>query len=93
MDNIEVFTPKGEGIILPKGATALDFAYKIHSWIGQHAVNARINEQLKSVKTVLNGGDCVEISTDENARPGADWIDNVRTMGEKETNRGRGLSL
>ena len=79
MDNIEVFTPKGKGIILPKGATALDFAYKIHSWIGQHAVYARINGQLMSVKTVLNYGDCVEIDTEENARPGADWIDNVRT--------------
>ena len=79
MDNIEVFTPKGKGIILPKGATALDFAYKIHSWIGQHAVNARINGQLMSVKTMLNYGDCVEIDTEENARPGADWIDNVRT--------------
>lgn len=83
MDIIQVFTPKGKGIILPKGATALDFAYKIHSWIGQHAVNARINGKLMSVKTVLNGGDCVEIDTDENARPGTDWIDNVRTKSAK----------
>ena len=83
MDDILVFTPKGKGIILPEGATALDFAYKIHSWIGQHAVNARINEQLMSVKTVLNYGDCVEIITDENASPGADWIDNVRTKSAK----------
>ena len=83
MDNIEVFTPKGKGIILPEGATALDFAYKIHSWIGQHAVYARINGQLMSVKTVLNYGDRVEIDTDENARPGADWIDNVRTKNAK----------
>ena len=83
MDDIQVFTPKGKGIILPKGATALDFAYKIHSWIGQHAVNARINGQLMSVKTVLNYGDCVKIDTDEHARPGADWIDNVRTKSAK----------
>ncbi len=83
MDNIEVFTPKGKGIILPKGATALDFAYKIHSWIGQHAVYARINGKLMSVKTVLNSGDCVEIDTDENSRPGADWIDNVCTKSAK----------
>ncbi len=83
MDDILVFTPKGKGIILPKGATALDFAYQIHSWIGQHAVNARINGWLMSVKTVLHRGDCVEISTDENARPGADWIDNVLTKNAK----------
>ena len=83
MDDIQVFTPKGKGIILPKGATALDFAYKIHSWIGQHAVNARNNGKLMSVKTVLNGGDCVEIDTNENARPGADWIDNVLTKSAK----------
>lgn len=83
MDNIEVFTPKGKGIILPKGATALDFAYKIHSWIGQHAVYARINGKLMSVKTILHRGDCVEISTDENARLGTDWIDNVRTKSAK----------
>ena len=83
MDDILVFTPKGKGIIFPEGATALDFAYKIHSWIGQHAVNARINGKLMSVKTVLNGGDCVEIDTDENARPGTDWIDNVRTKSAK----------
>ena len=83
MDNIEVFTPKGKGIILPKGATALDFAYKIHSWIGQHAVNARINEQLMSVKTVLHRGDCVEIGTDENSCPDTDWIDHVLTYKAK----------
>ena len=83
MDDIQIFTPKGKGIILPKGATALDFAYKIHSWIGQHAVYARVNGRLMSVKTVLHRGDCVEISTDENARPGADWIDNVRTKSAK----------
>ncbi len=93
MDDILVFTPKGEGIILPKGATALDFAYKIHRWIGQHAVYARVNGRLMSVKTVLHRGDCVEISTDENARPGADWIDNVRTKSAKRHLRNYILSV
>ena len=83
MDDIQVFTPKGKGIILPKGATALDFAYKIHSKVGRHAVYARVNGRLMSVKTVLNCGDCVEIDTDENSRPGADWIDYVRTKSAK----------
>lgn len=82
-DDIMVFTPKGKGIILPKGATALDFAYEIHSKIGQHAVYARINGKLMSVKTVLHRGDCVEIGTDENSRPDADWIDYVHTYKAK----------
>ncbi len=82
-DDILVFTPKGKGIILPKGATALDFAYEIHSKIGQHAVYARINGKLMSVKTVLHRGDCVEIGTDENSYPDADWIDHVLTYKAK----------
>ena len=82
-DDIMVFTPKGKGIILPKGATALDFAYEIHSKIGQHAVFARINGKLMSVKTVLHRGDCVEIGTDENSCPDTDWIDHVLTYKAK----------
>ena len=82
-DDILVFTPKGKGIILPKGATALDFAYEIHSKIGQHAVYARINGKLMPVKTVLHRGDCVEIGTDENSYPDTDWIDHVLTYKAK----------
>ncbi len=82
-DDIMVFTPKGKGVILPKGATALDFAYEIHSKIGLHAVYARINGKLMSVKTVLHRGDCVEIGTDENSRPDTDWIDYVLTYKAK----------
>ena len=82
-DDIMVFTPKGKGIILPKGATALDFAYEIHSKIGQYAVYARINGKLMSVKTVLHRGDCVEIGTDENSCPDTDWIDHVLTYKAK----------
>ena len=93
MDDIQVFTPKGKSINLPKGATALDFAYKIHSWIGQHAVNARINGKKMSVKTVLNDGDCVVIDTDENARPGADWMNHVRTKSAKRHLRNYILSV
>ncbi len=82
-DDIMVFTPRGKGIILPKGATALDFAYEIHSKIGRHAVYARINGKLMSVKTVLHRGDCVEIGTDENSCPDTDWIDHVLTYKAK----------
>ncbi len=82
-DDIMVFTPKGKGIILPKGATALDFAYEIHGKIGQHAVYARINGKLMSVKTILHRGDCVEIGTDEDSCPDTDWIDHVLTYKAK----------
>ena len=78
-DDIMVFTPKGRGIILPKGATALDFAFEIHSRIGEHAHYARINGKLASIKTVLRRGDCVEIGTDENSEPQPDWLAHVST--------------
>ena len=78
-DDIMVFTPKGKCIILPKNATALDFAFEIHSKIGLHAVYARINGKLMSVKTILHRGDCVEIGTDEKSLPDANWINHVIT--------------
>ena len=78
-----VFTPKGKESILPKGATALDFAFEIHSEVGKHAVYARINGRLMSVKTILHRGDCIEIGTDENALPDVDWIDYVSTYKAK----------
>ena len=82
-DDIMVFTPAGKGIILPKGATALDFAYEIHSDIGMHAVYARINGKLMSVKTLLRRGDCIEIGTDPESLPDPDWINHVCTYKAK----------
>ena len=78
-DDIMVFTPKGRGIILPTDATALDFAFEIHSRIGKHAHYARINGKLSSVKTVLKRGDCVEIGTNEETEPQEDWLNHVFT--------------
>ena len=78
-DDIMVFTPKGKGVILPKNATALDFAFEIHSHIGEHAVYARINGKLASVKTILHRGDCVEIGTSPEALPDEDWLHHVST--------------
>lgn len=78
-DDIMVFTPKGKCIILPKGATALDFAFEIHSHIGEHAHYARINGKLCSVKTVLRRGDCVEIGTSETVEPDYSWLEHVST--------------
>ncbi len=73
-DDIMVFTPKGKGIVLPKNATALDFAFEIHSEVGEHAIYARINGKLMSLKTVLHRGDCVEIGTNEDSHPDPDWL-------------------
>lgn len=86
-DDIMVFTPHGKGIILPKNATAIDFAFEIHSEVGLHAEYARINGRLCSVKTVLHRGDCVEIDTDDNAFPEADWLNHVLTYKAKRTLR------
>ncbi len=78
-DDIMVFTPQGMGVILPKRATALDFAFEIHSRIGEHAHYARINGQLASVKTELHRGDIVEIITNPNVHPSVEWMGHVST--------------
>ena len=83
-DDIMVFTPKGQGVILPKNATALDFAFEIHSDIGRHAHYARINGRLCSVKTQLNRGDCIEIGTNDSIHPQTDWLGSVRTFKAKK---------
>jgi GTP pyrophosphokinase len=83
-DDIMVFTPTGQGIILPKNATALDFAFEIHSDIGRYAHYARINGRLCSVKTQLSRGDCVEIATDRGIVPQPDWLGAVRTFKAKK---------
>lgn len=82
-DDIMVFTPKGQAINLPKRAMALDFAFEIHSRIGEHAHYARINGQLASIKTVLHRGDVVEIFTKQNVVPLAEWNDVVVTYKAK----------
>lgn len=84
-DNIIAFTPKGRCIVLPKDATALDFAFEIHTQVGLHAVYARVNGKLSSVKTVLHRGDCVEIGTADDAMPEADWFGHVLTYKAKRS--------
>lgn len=92
-DDIMVFTPKGLAVILPKKATALDFAFEIHSKVGSHAKYARINGKLCSVKTELRRGDCVEIGTDEAIEPQADWQDHVLTYKAKRFLRNYGVAM
>lgn len=74
-EDVVAYTPRCKAITLPKGATALDFAYGVHSEIGNHAKYARINGRLASVKTILKRGDCVEIGTDDEIHPAPDWLD------------------
>ena len=82
-DDILVFTPKGKPVNLPKWATALDFAFEIHSHIGEHAHYARINGQLASIKTELHRGDIVEIGTNADITPRPDWMEHVLTYKAK----------
>ena len=82
-DDVTVFTPKGEAVILPKDATALDFAFEIHSLLGEHAKYARVNGRLCSVKTVLSSGDCVEIFSSDDVVPSPSWLDHVMTYKAK----------
>lgn len=72
-DDIQVFTPKGEKIILPQNSTVIDFAYEVHTTLGDHAKYARINGRLEPVNTPLRRGDVVEIFTNENSHPADDW--------------------
>ncbi len=78
-DSVYVFTPKSKIIALPRVATALDFAYSIHSEIGDHAVSAKINGMNVPLRTQLQNGDIVEIVTEPDARPHPRWLEFVRT--------------
>lgn len=82
-DDIMVFTPKGMPVNLPKRATALDFAFEIHSHIGEHAHYVRINGQLASIKTELHRGDIVEIVTNPDIHPLPEWTAHVMTYKAK----------
>jgi len=72
-DDIQVFTPTGEKIILPQNSTVIDFAYEVHTQLGDHAKYARINGRLEPITTSLRRGDVVEIFTDDDSHPGDDW--------------------
>ena len=78
-DSVYVFTPKSKIIALPRGATALDFAYTIHTGIGDHTVSVKINNEPASLRAELHNGDIVEIVTDPNSRPSPTWLAFVRT--------------
>ena len=81
---IMVFTPKGTLVSLPKGASALDFAYDIHTEIGNKAIGAKINYKLNPISAILMSGDQVEIITSDIAKPEKEWLSFVRTSKAKE---------
>jgi GTP pyrophosphokinase len=78
-EEIYVFTPKGKIMALPRGATAVDFAYAVHTDIGHHCVAARINYDQMPLRTELKNGDQVEILTAPTARPNPSWLQFVAT--------------
>ena len=78
-DDIYVFTPQGQMVVLPKGATAIDFAFEIHNKVGEQMKFAVINDKLCSVKTKLQKGDRVRIGTDEVPSIEPSWLDHVIT--------------
>ncbi len=83
-DDILVYTPKGDCIILPKGASVIDFAYEIHRDIGDHAQYARINGRLAPVSSKLSRGDCVQIFTNDLIHPKEAWLQHVVTYKAKK---------
>ncbi len=77
--DILVFTPKGEQKSIEKGATALDFAYSIHTQVGNKAIAAKVNLKLVPLSYVLKTGDQIEIITAENEKPKREWLDFIKT--------------
>ena len=78
-DAVYVFTPKSKILALPRGATPVDFAYAIHSDVGDHCVAAKVNNEPVALRTELRSGDVVEVLTAPGARPNPAWLNFVRT--------------
>ena len=82
-DEVYVFTPKGDVLSFPRGATPLDFAYRVHTDLGHHCAGARVNGRLVPLRTDLQNGDMVEILTNPNRNPSRDWLTIVTTSRAK----------
>ena len=79
-DEVYVFTPKGDVRVFPRGATPIDFAYQIHTELGNHVTGSRINGKMEPLRYKLRNGDVVEVLTSPHQQPGKDWLDFVGTM-------------
>ncbi len=82
-DEVFVFTPKGDLLKFPKGSTVLDFAYRIHSRVGNQCVGGRINNRIVPVREQLHSGDQVEVLTSSNQKPKQDWLNIVKSSRAK----------
>lgn len=78
-DAVYVFTPKGKIVSLPRGATVIDFAYSIHTDVGNHAVASKVNGEDVPLRTELANGDSISITTSQTSRPSAQWLNYART--------------
>lgn len=78
-DRIFIFTPKGDVVDLPEGSSPIDFAYNIHTSIGNHISSVKINGKMSQIFSKLKNGDIVEIITKENANPSSKWLDHTKT--------------
>jgi len=78
-DEVYVFTPKGDVRVFPRGATPIDFAYAIHSELGNHITGARVNGKLEPLRYKLKSGDVIEIVTSNTQQPSKDWLDIATT--------------
>ncbi|MCX6813760.1 MAG: TGS domain-containing protein [Candidatus Azambacteria bacterium] len=83
-DQIFVLTPRGDVIDLPAGATPVDFAYQIHTTVGNECAGAKINGKIAALDTKLKSGDLVEILTQKGKKPSADWLNFVKTTPAKD---------
>lgn len=81
--DVYVFTPQGDVVSLSRGATPVDFAYRIHTEVGNRCAGARVNGRMVTLDTPLKNGDIVEIITQKNARPSLDWLNFVVTTGAR----------
>jgi guanosine-3',5'-bis(diphosphate) 3'-pyrophosphohydrolase len=82
-DEVYVFTPRGEVLSFPRGATPLDFAYRVHTDLGHHCAGSRVNGKLVPLRTALANGDMVEILTNPSRNPSRDWLNFVTTSRAK----------
>lgn len=82
-EDVYVFTPQGDVIPLKQGSTPVDFAYRIHTEIGNHCMGAKVNDRMVPLDSILKNGDIVEILTQKNSHPSLDWLNFVVTSGAK----------
>jgi GTP pyrophosphokinase len=82
-DDVYVFTPKGDVVPLSPGSTSVDFAYHIHTEVGNHCAGVRVNGRMVPLSTQLQNGDIVEIVTQKNSHPSLDWLNFARTSAAK----------